>query len=153
MFFSALRVDQKLDHAPRCISMSYHVFFCLASDETFSALWRRVWPRCLADLVGGKGAVAERSECCRERSRAGGGSVAEVCSGTSHQPPPTPANECNRPSNENGGAQDIINTGSNHRRRNRSPAWLLAQRSAQWSRSEAEDGTEDRRGDSGDKVG
>ena len=70
--------------------MSYHVFFCLASDETFSALWRRVWPRCLADLVGGKGAVAERSECCRERSRVGGGSVAEFCSGTSHQPPPTP---------------------------------------------------------------
>jgi hypothetical protein len=30
----------------------------------------------------------------------------------------------------NGGAQDIISTGSNLRRRNRSPAWLLAQRSA-----------------------
>jgi hypothetical protein len=26
----------------------------------------------------------------------------------------------------NGGAQDIISTGSNHRRRTRSPAWLLA---------------------------
>jgi len=31
---------------------------------------------------------------------------------------------------KDGGAQDIISTGSNHRRRNCSPAWLLAQRSA-----------------------
>ena len=73
-----------------------------------------------------------------------------------------PAQVTNRPhaanawqwrSIHNGGAQDIISTGSNHRRRNHSLAWLLAPRSAQWSRSEAEDGTEDRRGDSGDKVG
>ena len=34
----------------------------------------------------------------------------------------------------NGGAQDSINTGRNHRRRNRSPAWLLAQRSVERSR-------------------
>jgi len=34
-----------------------------------------------------------------------------------------------------------------------SPAWLLAQRSAQWSQSGAEDGTEGRLADSGDKVG
>ena len=52
-----------------------------------------------------------------------------------------------------GGAQGVISTGSKHRRRNCSPAWLLAPRSAQRSQSEAEDGTEDRLGDSGDKVG
>ena len=37
-------------------------------------------------------------------------------------------------SHYDGGAQDFISTGSNHRRRNRSPAWLLAPRSAQRSR-------------------
>jgi hypothetical protein len=79
--------------------------------------------------------------------------VEEFFSDTSHQPTPTPEPYEYWLSSYDGGAQDFISTGSNHRRRNRSPAWLLAQRSAQWSRSEAEDGTEDRRGDSGDKVG
>ena len=39
-----------------------------------------------------------------------------------------------------GGAQDITSTGTNHRRRNCSPAWLLAPRSAQrrWSGGGAE---------------
>jgi hypothetical protein len=79
--------------------------------------------------------------------------VEEFFSDTSHHPTPTPEPHEYWLSSYDGGAQDFISTGSNHRRRNRSPAWLLAQRSAQWSRSEAEDGTEDRRGDSGDKVG
>lgn len=72
-----------------------------------------------------------------------------------HKSPTTPhaANAWQWPSIQDGGAQDIINTVSNHRRRNRSPAWLLAPRSAQWSQSGAEDGTEDRLGDSEDKVG
>jgi len=67
-------------------------------------------------------------------------------------PPPHSTNEDPLP-HYNGGAQDFTSTGSNHRRRNRSPAWLLAPRSAQRSQSEAEDGTEDWLGDSGDKVG
>ena len=48
-------------------------------------------------------------------------------------PPPHSTLE-DRLSHYDGGAQDIISTGSNHRRRNRSPAWLLAPRSAQRSR-------------------
>ena len=48
-------------------------------------------------------------------------------------PPPHSTLE-DRLSHYDGGAQDFINTGSNHRRRNRSPAWLLAPRSAQRSR-------------------
>jgi hypothetical protein len=79
--------------------------------------------------------------------------VEEACSDTSHHPTPTPEPHEYWLSSYDGGAQDITSTWSNHRRRNQSLAWLLAQRSAQWSRSEAEDGTEDRRGDSGDKVG
>jgi len=35
MVFYAWRVDQKLDHAPLYTHLSYHVFFRLASDETF----------------------------------------------------------------------------------------------------------------------
>jgi hypothetical protein len=79
--------------------------------------------------------------------------VEEFFSDTSHHPTPTPEPHEYWLSSYDGRALDFISTGSNHRRRNQSLAWPLAQRSAQWSRSEAEDGTEDRRGDSGDKGG
>jgi hypothetical protein len=86
------------------------------------------------------------------RSKGGWGDAVAFCQ---REPTtaPTPASMTRWCPIYNGGAQDIISTGSNHRRRNCSPAWLLAPRSAQQIQSEAEDRTEDRRGDSGDKVG
>jgi hypothetical protein len=56
--------------------------------------------------------------------------VEEFFSDTSHHPTPTPEPHEYWLSSYDGGAQDIASTGSNHRRRNQSLAWLLAQRSA-----------------------
>jgi len=52
----------------------------------------------------------------------GGGNVEEFFSDTSHQPTPTPEPYEYWLSSYDGGAQDFISTGSNHRRRNQSLA-------------------------------
>ena len=81
-------------------------------------------------LSGDAGALAIRSaEQPGGWGQCGGGLLR-------HEPPFPPPHSTleDRLPIYDGGAQDFISTGSNHRRRNRSPAWLLAPRSAQRSR-------------------
>ena len=85
MVFHAWRVDQKLDHASLCIHLSYHVFFCLASDETFFDA------RGIAGLNFSWGAERRCGSVSYPHRRAvavGGGNVEEFCSDTSHHPTP-----------------------------------------------------------------
>jgi hypothetical protein len=81
-------------------------------------------------LSGDAGALAIRSaEQPGGWGQCGGGLLR-------HEPPFPPPHSTleDRLPIYDGGAQDFISTGSNHRRRNRSPAWLLAPRFAQRSR-------------------
>ena len=120
-------------HSPRFVQLlprqSLPHWFCgVAAARFFDAA-----SACLlvcGGLSGDAGALAIRiAEQPGGWGQCGGGLLR-------HEPPFPPPHSTleDRLPIYDGGAQDIISTGSNHRRRNRSPAWLLAPRSAQRSR-------------------
>ena len=119
------------------ISHSAQILGCLpVSPEVLAAMRRRAFAaRLRQPFCGGEGSEGRASAIPRA-SGAGWAGVWVARLLRRDRPPPNHPRtmQGNWLSNDNGGAQGFTNARRNHRRRNCSPAWLLAPRSAQRSR-------------------
>jgi hypothetical protein len=130
------RCPQKSPALPKSSPASQHanqILGCLPLNcEVLAAMWRRAFAARLRQPCGGEGSEG-RALAIPRASGAGWAGVWVARLLRRDRPPPNHPRtmQGNWLSNDNGGAQGSTNTRRNHRRRNCSPAWLLAPRSAQ----------------------